>query len=75
MALQGHTNMNYPGMQVILLVTKLIVYGFIVHFQSPAYVSIMPKQGSAVDVESDEDSVADLPLNLVSTQMAETETH
>lgn len=43
-------------------------------------MSILPKQqsspgGSAVEVESDEDSVADLPLNLVSTQMTETETH
>ncbi|CAG9773728.1 unnamed protein product [Ceutorhynchus assimilis] len=31
--------------------------------------------GSVPEVESDEESIADLPLNLVSTQMAETETH
>lgn len=31
--------------------------------------------GSAPEMESDEESIADLPLNLVSTQLAETETH
>ncbi|XP_066140170.1 uncharacterized protein [Euwallacea fornicatus] len=31
--------------------------------------------GSAHEVESDEESIADLPLNLVATQLAETESH
>ncbi|XP_076264838.1 uncharacterized protein LOC143198940 isoform X2 [Rhynchophorus ferrugineus] len=31
--------------------------------------------GSMPEIESDEESIADLPLNLVSTQLAETETH
>lgn len=31
--------------------------------------------GSAPEMESDEESIGDLPLNLVSTHMAETETH
>lgn len=38
----------------------------------------MPKSDSPCgsnDVEMDDDSYRDLPLNLVATQMAETETH
>ncbi|XP_050308340.1 LOW QUALITY PROTEIN: uncharacterized protein LOC126744826 [Anthonomus grandis grandis] len=34
-----------------------------------------PQPVTAQEVESDEESIADLPLNLVATQMAETETH
>ncbi|XP_019764087.1 uncharacterized protein LOC109540239 isoform X2 [Dendroctonus ponderosae] len=32
-------------------------------------------EGSVPELEDDEESIADLPLNLVSTQLAETETH
>jgi len=31
--------------------------------------------GSAAEIESDEESIGDLPLNLVATQLTETETH
>ncbi|KAK4874934.1 hypothetical protein RN001_014294 [Aquatica leii] len=62
MALQGHGNPNYGNLQ------------------ASKYHPILPKEespvGSTLEMEdSDDDSIADLPLNLVATQMAETETH
>lgn len=60
MALQGHKNLNYPNVQAVN-------YNPIITTGSPA--------GSAAEVESEEENYNDLPLNLVATQMAETETH
>lgn len=48
-------------------------------FQNPHVPHFLPTgvspSSSAPEVESDEESIADLPLNLVSTQMTETESH
>ncbi|GJQ82222.1 GATAd [Trypoxylus dichotomus] len=60
MALQGHKNLNYPNVQGVN-------YNPIITTGSPA--------GSAAEAESEEENYNDLPLNLVATQMAETETH
>ncbi|KAI4457207.1 hypothetical protein MML48_8g00002618 [Holotrichia oblita] len=60
MALQGHKNLNYPNVQAVN-------YNPIITTGSPA--------GSAAEAESEEENYNDLPLNLVATQMAETETH
>jgi hypothetical protein len=61
MALQGHKNTAYP------------------HLQAANFAQFLPTGGSpggsAPEAESDEESIADLPLNLVSTQMTETESH
>ncbi|EFA09251.2 GATAd [Tribolium castaneum] len=61
MALQGHKTTAYP------------------HLQAANFAHFLPTSGSpggsAPEVESDEESIADLPLNLVSTQMTETESH
>lgn len=38
-------------------------------------IPISESPGGSNDVEMDDDSYRDLPLNLVATQMAETETH
>ncbi|RZC27658.1 GATA domain containing protein [Asbolus verrucosus] len=61
MALQGHKNATYP------------------HLQAANFAQFLPTGGSpggsAPEAESDEESIADLPLNLVSTQMTETESH
>ncbi|KAG5874745.1 hypothetical protein JTB14_027084 [Gonioctena quinquepunctata] len=58
MALQGHRNSNVPTQP---------------HIQGPAVSKFLPRRelsgGSIREAESDEDSIADLPLNLVSTQM------
>ncbi|KAL3272448.1 hypothetical protein HHI36_013928 [Cryptolaemus montrouzieri] len=57
MALQGHKNANFPLIQ------------------GPQFPSFLPKGespgGSAPELESDEDTMAELPLNLVSTQMTD----
>ncbi|KAJ8953944.1 hypothetical protein NQ318_019187 [Aromia moschata] len=64
MALQGHKNANVPTYP---------------HLQGPPISNFLPTgespSGSAPEVDSDEDSIADLPLNLVSTQMTEAELH
>lgn len=62
MALQGHANPNYTNIQ------------------TRKFHPILPKEestiGSTLEMDdSDDDSITDLPLNLVATQMAETETH
>ncbi|XP_044272300.1 uncharacterized protein LOC123016149 isoform X1 [Tribolium madens] len=61
MALQGHKTTAYP------------------HLQAANFAHFLPTSGSpggsAPEAESDEESIADLPLNLVSTQMTETESH
>ncbi|XP_018566390.1 uncharacterized protein LOC108907268 isoform X2 [Anoplophora glabripennis] len=65
MALQGHKNPsapNFPHIQGPPPLSKFLPTG-----ASPS--------GSAPEVDSDEDSIADLPLNLVSTQMTEAELH
>lgn len=55
----------------------LIFYNFAL--QAGNFAPFLPTGGSpggsAPEAESDEDSIADLPLNLVSTQMTETESH
>ncbi|KAJ8916129.1 hypothetical protein NQ315_004496 [Exocentrus adspersus] len=65
MALQEHKNSSAPNFP---------------HVQGPPPLSnFLPTgtspSGSAPEVDSDEDSIADLPLNLVSTQMTEAELH
>lgn len=57
----------------------LLDYTFYFDMQATKYAPVIHKGespgGSAAEVESDDESIADLPLNLVATQMAETETH
>lgn len=62
MALQGHKTANFPLIQ------------------GPHFQNFLPKGespgGSTAEMDTDEETMADdLPLNLVSTQMTETETH
>ncbi|XP_022900329.1 transcription factor GATA-5 isoform X2 [Onthophagus taurus] len=68
MALQGHKNLNYPNMQV----TSDNIYN------SSSYKPIETVKSpseSVPDEPDEEDHYRDLPLNLVATQMAETETN
>ncbi|KAK9881294.1 hypothetical protein WA026_015416 [Henosepilachna vigintioctopunctata] len=59
MALQGHKHANFP------LIQGTQFPNFLHKGESPS--------GSAPELESDEETMADLPLNLVSTQMTETD--
>ncbi|KAK5640719.1 hypothetical protein RI129_009266 [Pyrocoelia pectoralis] len=46
------------------------------NIQTRKFHPILPKEESPLEMDdSDDDSITDLPLNLVATQMAETETH
>lgn len=80
MALQGHKNATYPQLQVtIIFDMNSVVINW--HFwQAANFANFLPTGGSpgggsVPEADSDEESIADLPLNLVSTQMTETESH
>lgn len=77
MALQGHKNTAYQHLQVCFLI--FIQSKIALNFQAASFAQFLPTGGSpggsAPEPDSDEESIADLPLNLVSTQMTETESH